>query len=286
VGGERATLSWSADYWDGVAREALRARTPPLWRLAADEANRRLLSRWLPANGARRLLKTDLFDELTTGGIAPFLGGRAERFFAVDLSRVAAGVVRNGSPNMFVASGDVRALPFRTDAFSVVVSHSTLDHFATRAEIEVALREIQRVLQPGGLLVLTLDNLRHSVVALRNALAPAWRRLGALPYAVGASYGPRGLSRVLERSGFELLEVTAIHHFPRLVLVAFEHLLRGDARSRWRAGAVRVAVAAEVLGAWPTRQWTGQYVAVLARAPGSAPHERDDPTAATASAAR
>src|SRR5262249_17458556 len=111
---------------------------------------------------------------------------------------------------------------------------------------------------------------------------------GAVPYAVGASYGPRGLARALERSGFDLLEVTAIHHFPRLVLVAFERLLRGDAGSRWRTGAVRGAVAAEVLGAWPTRQWTGQYVAVLARAPGSTPreHQRDDPPAAPAGAAR
>ena len=57
-------------YWDAVAR-GNDARPPPLWRLHADLATRALLERWLPAGRARRLLKTDLYDETCSDGPVP-----------------------------------------------------------------------------------------------------------------------------------------------------------------------------------------------------------------------
>jgi hypothetical protein len=105
------------------------------------------------------------------------------------------------------------------------VSHSTLDHFASRDEIECALRELRCVLRRGATLIVTLDNLRQPIVALRNAPAPLWSRLG-LPYAMGASLGHTALVSTLERTGFEVVELTAVHHAPRLALVALDRVAR------------------------------------------------------------
>ena len=74
------------------------------------------------------------------------------------------------------------------DTFDLVVSNSTLDHFARADDITIALREIQQVLKPGGRLILTLDNPSNPVVRLRNALPfAALNQMGLVPYFVGAT---------------------------------------------------------------------------------------------------
>jgi len=247
-------------YWDGVARDAEATASSPLWRLHADQATQELLRRWLPEERSGRILKTDLYDESCTDGLVPQLGEHADVVVGVDVSTVVA---RRATVRAAVCAvtGDVRHLPFRAGSFDVVVSNSTLDHFAKHADIARALRELERVLAVGGVLIVTLDNPRHPLVRLRNALAPAWQRLGLVPYALGATHGPRALRAALAASGFEVLELTAVHHFPRIALVALQGLLRG----KLALPALRVARRAEVLGDWPTRFLTGQYVAALAR---------------------
>lgn len=245
-------------YWDSVARAG--GAAPALWRLHADQATGALLDRWLPVDRPARVLKTDLYDETCTAGLVPVLTARARLAIGIDVSPlVAAAAVRRSG--IRAAACDVRRLPFRADSFDVVVSNSTLDHFATHDDIAHALREIERVLTADGYLVITLDNPAHPLVRVRNALAPLWQRVGIVPYAVGATHGRRGLHAALVGCGFEPVELTAVHHFPRLVLVALERLVGRRAAS----GALRVAGSAERLGRLPTRWWTGQYVAALAR---------------------
>jgi SAM-dependent methyltransferase len=251
-------------YWDAVAR-GREASPPPLWRRHADLATRALLERWLPPGRARRMLKTDLYDETCSEGLVPHLAERAGRLVGVDVSPViaASAAARSG---VGAVAGDVRRLPFRAGSFDVVVSNSTLDHFADHAQIAAALAELHRVLTAEGVLIVTLDNPGHPLVRVRNTLAPLLRRAGIVPYAVGATHGRDGLRRALEDGGFVVAEVAAVHHFPRVALVVVERVL-GARAGRAALGA---ACAAERLGRWPTRWWTGQYVAALARRRASA----------------
>ncbi|MEW6271714.1 MAG: class I SAM-dependent methyltransferase, partial [Thermodesulfobacteriota bacterium] len=249
----------SSAYWDGIA-SATGAAKPPLWRLHADRATLALLDRWLPAERRHRVLKTDLYDESCTAGLAPSLGERSDVVVGIDVSTVVARRAAADGAVLAVAC-DVRRLPFRSGSFDAVVSNSTLDHFAHGRDIDRGLRELERVLADAGSLIVTLDNPRHPLVGLRQTLAPLWQRLGVVPYPLGATYGSRALHEALAASGFEVLEMTAVHHFPRIVLVAAQRLLRGPLVARL----LRVADRAERLGTWPTRFLTGQYVAALAR---------------------
>lgn len=223
-----------------------------LLRAYSDEANRRLLAAWLPER-CRRLLKTDVFDEAVAGGLSPFLASRADELVAVDASPAAVAAARRRYPELEAHVADVRALPFDDSSFDAVVSNSTLDHFPALAGVEAAVRELHRVLEPGGVLVLTLDNPWNPLVALRNALPfRPLARLGLVPYYVGATCGPGRLRRLLGRAGFRVEDVGAVLHVPRVV-------------ARGLRPPLRLLLAAEGLERWPTRFVTGQFVAARAR---------------------
>jgi SAM-dependent methyltransferase len=238
-----------------------------LWRAHSDAVNVALCRQWLPASACGRLLKTDLFDEATGDGLIGALQDRARRVVGVDYAlSVAAGArARRRAGDVMVA--DVRRLPFADHSFDAVVSNSTLDHFAHASDIGRSLRDLHRILVPGGRLILTLDNGSHPLVALRNALPIGLlMRAGLVPYYVGQTLRPAPLADLLERSGFRVVEMTAVLHCPRVLVIPLARLAsrRGSssAAARWLLHVARLCEYAERL---PTRFLTGHFVAVLAQ---------------------
>jgi SAM-dependent methyltransferase len=156
---------------------------------------------------------------------------------------------------------DTRALPFDDGAFDVVLSNSTLDHFESLADMRAALAELRRVLEPGGRLVLTLDNGANPLVLLRNALPEALlSRLRLVPYPIGVTCGPRHLRGVLREAGFEVEASRGVMHCPRVLARAASALAPRASR-----GLLKGAMAFEGLGRLPTRYLTAQFVAAAAR---------------------
>ncbi len=251
--------------WNEVARYWRDARPQRLWRAYSDLVHTRLLERWLPAQPASRVLKTDVFDEFAATGLAPFLASRARTVVGLDVSEeMLRGVT--GTSSLRRVAADARGLPFRDASFDLVVSNSTLDHFDSLAGLEQALTEIARVLRPGGELLLTLDNLANPVVALRNVL-PARPLLatGVIPYRMGASCGPGRLRRLVDAAGLTTVELGTLLHCPRLPAVAAARLLAPHDGPRLRRWFFRGLEAWEALGHWPTRFLTGYFLALRAR---------------------
>jgi ubiquinone/menaquinone biosynthesis C-methylase UbiE len=163
-----------------------------------------------------------------------------------------------------VTWADVRHLPFANNMFDVIVSNSTLDHFKSLDEIVASLHELYRVLQVGGQLLLTLDNLANPIIALRNALPFALlNHLGIVPYYVGATCGPYLMQRTLQQVGFEVLEVSTVMHCPRVFAIAMARLLE-HAKPETQRCFLSFLMAFEYLSSWPTRFLTGHFVAVRA----------------------
>jgi SAM-dependent methyltransferase len=251
-------------YWDAVA-DRLPGDTP-LWRRHSDAVNARLLARWLPAGRCERLLKTDLFDEVAGDGLLPVLRPRAREVIGIDVSPRLVEAARSRHPGLTAAVADVRRLPLPDDSVDVVVSNSTLDHFASLDDVGTALAELRRVLRPGGRLIVTLDNPVNPVVGLRNALPGGLaRRAGIVPYVVGATCGALRLARLVAGSGVRVVGVEHAMHFPRVVMVLAGRLLAGRPRAAERL--LRVALAAEVLRRAPTAELTGHFSVVVAVAP-------------------
>jgi len=253
--GRKPTTVNDKQYWEQVGTEWQQSQPDPLWRAHSDAVNRAWLESNWPQRTVDRVLKTDMFDEAVGEGVFGLLQSRARKAVGMDIASATR-------PHV---GADVRQLPFVDGAFDLVVSNSTLDHFPTEEELIASLRELRRVLRPGGELLLTLDNAANPFVALRNVLPfSLLHRLGLTPYQVGATCGPWKLRRLLRGAGFEVGEMTALLHCPRVLAVkrarAVQQSVDPARQQKFLAGLMKW----ERLARWPTRWWTGYFVAVRA----------------------
>jgi SAM-dependent methyltransferase len=120
-----------------------------------------------------------------------------------------------------IRAGEVQALPYEAERFSTVYSNCVLEHIP---DIENALREIQRVLKPGGALYITVPNPRCVTFLWWR---DTFRKLGLT--ALGDWYGNLTLrlfnaEHVLEPEGwtelFERVGLETEHHEPYMPLRA------------------------------------------------------------------
>jgi SAM-dependent methyltransferase len=269
----------------------MRYPKPPNWYLdplvAAQKRDVHL--QWMVRNiqpGLRieSVLKTDLFeeaygcDELLFS--LPFDAGLK---IGIDVSAdtVARAADRGRDCGCRFINADVRRLPLADECMDLVLSNSTLDHFDSELEIEESLHELVRVLKPGGILLVTLDNPRNVLFILLRAAAP-WM---GVPYRLGKTLPMDGLMRTLDGAGMEIQSTEWLIHNPRfLSTLLFLGLRRlfGD-----RAGpAIRWLLKAfSRFEHLPTRTFTGAFIAACARKPAGVPVYSVVPRARVATAA-
>jgi ubiquinone/menaquinone biosynthesis C-methylase UbiE len=193
------------------------------------------------------------------------LTSRARNVIGIDVSVLTLRAANTRHCSLQAIGADVRHLPFATGYFDVIISNSTLDHFETQDDIIKSIEELHRVLKRGGHLLITLDNLANPIIGLRNILPfPLLSRLGLVPYYVGASLGPYRLRRILRDVGFEIIQVQAVMHCPRIFAVIIARFLAKYTGDKTHKKFLRILLAFERLGIFPTRFLTGNFIAVKA----------------------
>jgi len=218
------------------------------------------------------VLKTDLFDVAFAS--RPFLLDLALSedisVVGIDVSREVVSVAKSraaqrGLDGTGYLRCDVRHIPLKDSSIDLIVSDSTLDHFSSETDIVTSLKEMRRVLRPGGVLILTIDN-ESSLTYPPYVLVRLWMRLGLAPYFIGKTMSPSKLRRVLEGLGLTVAEMTAIFHCPHPdALVRWcETLLRRLSRGRLDGPIRRALLLLEGLGKTRTKYLTGRYIAVRA----------------------
>ncbi len=237
-------------------------------------AHLRLVARWCGDLRGKTVLKTDLFEE--AHGPDQFLlelnVGEGLRL-GLDISprivrRAREVALGRGFPACRVVAGDLLALPLRAACLDVVVSNSTLDHFAHPLAIAAGLQELYRALRPGGILVVTLDNPR----SLSYAVGRVKRLLRPDPFYMGRTLSVRELRAMLTRLGYRVTDTTG-HHARH-----GEPLLGRDVRDWDGSGAEgsrrrweRSWSSPNGLEAIPTRYLTGAFIAARAVKPDELP---------------
>lgn len=142
--------------------------------------------------------------------------------YGVDLSRTMLRLSQERVPppgNKSLCEADGRRLPFPAGAFDRVFSSYVLD-LIPGGDMAPMLKEMRRVLRPGGRLVLV--SLTEGVTLASRALVAAWKGFYRLsPYALGGCR-PVRLTYPLLRAGFSHVnrQVVTQWGMPSEVLVA------------------------------------------------------------------
>ncbi len=134
-------------YWDGVQAhleehghylDAFRGEMKRQAHLA-------LVARWGNVAREGRALKTDLFEE-AFGPDAFLLDLNQRTIVGVDISPnvTQRACARDPQRCAQYVVADVRQLPFASESFALIVSPSTLDHFADPQDLARSLRELAR----------------------------------------------------------------------------------------------------------------------------------------------
>jgi SAM-dependent methyltransferase len=261
-----------ASQWAAVASQAAPSwYLDPLVGRQKREVHQRFLRDCARGLAPRTVLKTDVFEEAFGPDQILFdLQPEARLTVGMDIAREAAAGAAGRAPGSgfsFLVA-DVRRLPFRAGAFDLVISTSTLDHFAVRRDLDVALEELVRVVRPGGRLAITLDNPWNPMLfPLR-----AWSHTRWGPFPLGHTMSLAKLTRGLEARGMQVLATDWLIHNPRLVstlmFLALRRLLGARADPPIR-GLLRFF---GLFAHSPARWMTACFVAACARKPEAGEH--------------
>jgi len=261
----------TSDYWDTIIERPGGRDHEDLWRAHLRGIYEELMERWVAGSGDGLILKTDLYDEaISQYNLLPLCADKIERVIGTDVSfEVASAAKRrmletwNGWQNAVCT--DVRRLPFKSNTFDVIISNSTLDHFAEKQGILDGLREIHRSLRPGGSLFITLDNPSNPIIFLRNAMPYRLLKSSKLiPFYMGVTLSETRLIRVLKLCGFRVYKSMAIVHSPRILAIWMGHLLNRKKNQKIEGYVKRILRICERLERFPTRYLTGYYVGAIA----------------------
>jgi len=259
-----------ASYWQHLSE---RYRGAQHWDPALAEHARQvsleLIRCWAPTIETPWVLKTDSFAEATCPARA-YSWYIHENAQLVNID-IAPGISLKGRlnaaslgyDNVVYAAADVRFIPFADGSFDLILSDSTLDHFHATDDIHVALRELARVLKPGGTLIITLDNPKN----LTDPLFQLWIRRGKPPFFIGKTLSQEQLVQSLESLGLQVTDTTAMFHYPRFFTKAILRLMRRVAGNGCDNQARRMLQALNKLGEFETRYLTGLFVAARAVKP-------------------
>jgi hypothetical protein len=135
---------------------------------------------------------------------------------------------------------------------------STLDHFESKEDIGRSLDEMTRVLRPGGVLLITLDNPRNLSYHLLRWMS----RRGWTPYELGETVSLDALKRMLIGRGLLIQTTGYLIHNPRGISTVLFLGLR-KVLGRFASAPIRVLLGGwAILGTLPVRSFTGCFLAV------------------------
>ena len=161
--------------------------------------------------------------------LAALDGELPHRVAGVDISERILATARARAPRADLRQANLESLPFEAGAFDLILSSQVIEHVVDGA---AAVRELARVLRPGGTLVLSTDNKWNVVSRVLNAprtSATAVLRLRGsrgLIESPASAYTSKSLRALVESAGLRI-EHSETFRFHLMWPLALPPLVRG-----------------------------------------------------------
>jgi len=138
-----------------------------------------------------------------TGYFTRLIAGSGAAVTAVDISQDLLDQARDqtNAPNVFFEIADVHHLKYDTGIFDVVFGSSVLHHL----EVKTALREIFRVLKPGGTMIFAEPNMLNPQIWAERNIPCIRRKVGASPDET--AFVRFRLARMMRDIGFQNISI-------------------------------------------------------------------------------
>jgi SAM-dependent methyltransferase len=138
-----------------------------------------------------------------TGSFTRELARSGADVVAIDVSPELLEIARANcsAPNVQYQIQNAYALSYPEGAFDSIVGSSVLHHL----EIEAAIRDMYRVLKPGGTIYFTEPNMLNPQIAIQKNIPWIKRKLGDSPDETAFFRWP--LRRLLERTGYREVRI-------------------------------------------------------------------------------
>ncbi len=204
--------------WDGVAASVRDFSAAPSTRYYR-RCEIALIESALGDLRGKKILKLDLWNEAFNTRILDWMRAQGAEVVGLDLSRVVAerarrNAVAAGHP-LRLLRADIRELPFPTGSFDAVYTMGTIEHID---EYRDSLREIQRVLRPGGRAIVGVPHKWN--LFLRPLMVWILDAFGQYLYAPEKSFSAGELRRDLEDAGLRPVARTGILTLPGFLRMA------------------------------------------------------------------
>ena len=138
-----------------------------------------------------------------TGSFTRELARSGAEVFAIDVSPELLEIANANcsAPNVQYQIQNAYALTYSEGTFDSVVGSSVLHHL----EIEAAIRDMYRVLKPGGTIYFTEPNMLNPQIAIQKNIPWIKRKLGDSPDETAFFRWP--LQRLLQRTGYREVRI-------------------------------------------------------------------------------
>ena len=105
---------------------------------------------------------------------------------------------------MAVARGNILVMPFQSGVFDIAVCLNTIYNFSSLSEFKPAFREMLRIINDNGKIVIDIRNRRNPVIRIKNWLHNRKKLFPTIPYV------PEDITGVMTAEGCRLVQKKAV----------------------------------------------------------------------------
>jgi len=202
------------NFWNNIAKQMKPFHSAPSTQYYF-RRERELFENWFGNLKGKKLLKSDLWNEAKNTKILVWACKQGAKVYGFDISKeIIKGASRTFKKEKLKSMfkyGDMRKIPFGDNKFDFFYSMGTVEH---TPQYEKSIKELQRVLKPGGIGIIGVPNKYPIFDIYRYPMFKVLDKFNLFPYGYEKHFSKLEFEKLLKKCGFKVLDSSTILSFP------------------------------------------------------------------------